>query len=494
MHTETTASRRSVFRLRNLILAVVAGVLVGLLVMVMRFVNQEPGRPGKFTAEINQLVADAQADTAGQPNGWPLVLEAVEIHERVTRLFAERPMPDGVPESFEFPLTPETVADPGANDAVRQEVGLMIEAFDREGLFEKLDEVTASQHFLREMPDGKLLYADYPELGPIRGLARLCRARMFLAGEAKDGPAFVRAAKHGLSLGNAAAKQPSAIDRIIGAAIDALVCRSINAAIRDHGLDETTCRALLDLLHGRRGYDAVLGLKVEHLFAKDTVEWSHSDDGNGDGRIMHSQMQTDPRKSGTFRSLVMNLSGAMEPTKRETLDAFENLYSVAIDQASKGLRERDPAASQNALDAYPRRYRSVHILMPSVDRFITLSSEHDLQLAGTRALLAVELHKHAKVSYPARLEDLEPALRDVVTAQPWGPEMRYKRLPDGEDPDRRAYLLYWIGLDGTDDGGRVDSQEGSQGAWRPKNKGVDFVFNEPKEKPKTEGGSGEGGK
>jgi hypothetical protein len=492
MHTETTASRRSVFRLRNLILTVVAGLLIWIVITVSSVVSQKSGVPGKFTATINQMVADAQAETAGEANGWPLVIRAAEIYDRVAKPLAERPLPEGFPATIHPPLSGDMVAWPDANDVVRREVAAMITAFEREGLFEKLDDVVSSRRFVRELPQGKMIDVMIPELGAMRGMARLCRAQMFFAAEAKDGQAFVRAARRALTLGNAAAEQATMMDRLVGASIDVMTCLAIADAIRDHGLDEATCRSLMDLLADRTGFDATLGLKIEYLSAQDTVEWTHSDDGDGDGRFMPGQASVLPLGASRLPSIAQNLAGLLAPSKRQTLDAFENLFGVGIEQSAKALRDRDPNAFETTLGTYSDRYKIVHILMPAVDRYITLSSGHDLRLVGTRAMLAVELHKHSKGSYPARLEDLETEWRDAVDAPPWGAELRYKPLADGDDEDRRAYLLYWIGIDGTDDGGRVDRLEGSQGAWRPKKKGVDFVFNEPMEKPNREGGGAEG--
>jgi hypothetical protein len=470
---------------------IVAGLAIWAVATVLSVASQKPGVPGKFTPTINQMVADAQGETAGQPNGWPLVLQAAEMYTRVSKPYAEKSLPEGVPASFEPPLSPEMITDPEANDVIRREVVAMIAEYEREGLFEKLGEVAASQRFVRELPGGKLIEAMIPEVGAMRGMARLCKARMFLAAEAKDGTAFVRAARQAFALGNAASKQATMIDRLVGTAIDSMTCMTISDAIRDQGLDEATCRSLFELLDGRRGFDAASGLKLEHLSIKDTVEWTHSDDGNGDGRMMPSQASSLGVVSDPLPTGLQDLIGLTAPSKRQTLNAFEDLFRTASEQAAKGLRERDSTDSLEMLDKYTARYKIVHILMPSVGRFITLSDQHDLTLAGTRALLAVELHKHATGSYPARLEDLEPSMRATVTTAPWGAEMRYRLFAPGEDPEQRPYLLYWIGLDGTDDGGTTDPLEGSHGAWRPKKKGVDFVFNEPKAKPKAERESSE---
>jgi hypothetical protein len=480
-----TGTRRSIFRPRNLFLAIVAGLLIWVGVTFVSVMNQKPGVPGKFTATINQMVAEAQAGTAGETNGWPLVIEAAAVYDRVAKPLAERPLPDGVPESIKPPLSAEMVTIPEANEVVRREVAAMLAAFEREGLFEKLDEAAASRRFVRELPQGKLIEVMIPEVGSMRGIARLCRARMFFAAEAKDAAAFVRAARHGLALGDVAAKQATFIDRLVGAAIDQLVLQGIREAIRDHGLDEATCRSLMDLLKDRRGFDAVQGLRIEHLSAQDTVEWTHSDDGKGNGRLMPSQSMQIPGV-GNLPTALRNFGGLAEPSKRKTLDAFEDLYSVAEQQAKLGLRSRDPQANSTALAKYSRRNKMVDILLPALDRFLTLSDQHDLALAATRLMLALELHKHAKGEHPERLSDLDPALDAVALTTPWAEELRYRRFAPGEDPEKRPYLLYWIGLDGADDHGRLEPLNGSQGAWMPKRTGVDFVFNEPKEKPKAD--------
>jgi hypothetical protein len=72
------------------------------------------------------------------------------------------------------------------------------------------------------------------------------------------------------------------------------------------------------------------------------------------------------------------------------------------------------------------------------------------ELRSAVAMLAVERYRLAHGNWPKSLNDLVPAFLREVPADPFdGKPLRYRRLPDG-------VVIYAVGFDGTDDGGKLD--------------------------------------
>jgi hypothetical protein len=90
----------------------------------------------------------------------------------------------------------------------------------------------------------------------------------------------------------------------------------------------------------------------------------------------------------------------------------------------------------------------VSMLLPAADMLITVEEREDMRLALTRLAFALAEYRAGHGSYPAKLADLVPKYvaavpRDIFS----GGELRYKPRGDG-------YLLYSVGPNGKDDGGR----------------------------------------
>jgi len=95
---------------------------------------------------------------------------------------------------------------------------------------------------------------------------------------------------------------------------------------------------------------------------------------------------------------------------------------------------------------------------PSFARVITIDLRMIAQLRTARAGLAVERYRLAAGKLPDALGEVVPAYLDAVPRDPFGgAELRYKRLEKG-------YVVYSIGQDGSDDGGR-EKIKGKKENW-----------------------------
>lgn len=154
--------------------------------------------------------------------------------------------------------------------------------------------------------------------------------------------------------------------------------------------------------------------------------------------------------------------------------AYVRMVEVTIDAAvasgTPGFLSRMAECNREPVRSKGQSYSPYLMLAeavsPTLHKVISsaLSAENDLMLARTAC--ALERHRLATGAYPETLGELVPALLaavpiDVVDGQP----LRYRRDADG------TFLLYSVGLDGKDDGGRPAKWEhqgrnaGLDGDW-----------------------------
>ena len=79
---------------------------------------------------------------------------------------------------------------------------------------------------------------------------------------------------------------------------------------------------------------------------------------------------------------------------------------------------------------------------------------------GLRVMLAIERFHAATGDYPAQLADLAPRFLDPMPLDPWsGKPYGYIRVDPKQDRLGRSYLVYSVGSDRTDDGGKSLTRE-----------------------------------
>ncbi len=479
-------AKRSLLRPRNVIGVVLVGAALWAAIAVTQRLTLTPGRAGKFNGELTKLVEDAQASSAGAPNGWPILLEVVDGSAAVAQEWASKDKPADWPERLSWPPSVSEVWEPDAVAGTHAVFREVLKAYRDRGVLERLDALAAAERFVRPTPAGRLMDVTTPELGQVRAAARMCKGRMYFAAMDRDGPEFVRAAGHALALSRACERQPMVMDHLVGGAVNIMTMMTIRDALMLGMLEPATCRELLALLKARgAAYDPSLSLKAEHVSARDAVEWTHSDDGRGDGWLVPEAFHRMVTKgAGGGVSLKDRARLLAQPTKKETLDAFDRFFTMADEEARTPLRARldraGPTADQFAESLGPR-YGMVRMLAPSASRLVLLSDNEDLELAGTKVMLALEIHRAAHGAYPETFVTLDPGIRSLGLRQDWVDEFRYRLL----DPEGRTYRLYWIGIDGRDQGAKTLDDGTNQSAMAKAAWGYDFVFTLP---PKAPGG------
>lgn len=162
------------------------------------------------------------------------------------------------------------------------------------------------------------------------------------------------------------------------------------------------------------------------------------------------------------------------PANRDAIDrSMERwLAKLALDSHASSLAVLPPAGRFD-------RAGLATMLVPAVDRFIDAVNHRRLGQRSLRVMVALERWRLGHGGYPEKLDQLVPSLLPSVPIDPWtGQALGYRRMHDGEDPRGRGYLLYTLGSDGIDDGGKEPPVEpGSR--RRPRNRSRPFPRSVP---------------
>ena len=115
---------------------------------------------------------------------------------------------------------------------------------------------------------------------------------------------------------------------------------------------------------------------------------------------------------------------------------------------------------------YPRiNYMICRMLLPTLSFAVEKNVQGLTQLEVARTALAVQRYRLAQGKLPAALGDLAPAYLDAVPVDPFdGQALRFKPLAAG-------FIVYSVGRDGMDNGGRAKDENGRQ--FQP---GTDITF------------------
>jgi hypothetical protein len=451
--------------------------------------NAEAGSSVDYAKKMEELVASRQAADAHQPNMWDEFAGVIVMSQESTRAYYEtlydsnvpinaNNAPSGWPAGWSWPPQTSDVLSANAPDIVLMHTRAIIAAHEQAGVFERLAALRDQRHFVRPIPSNeKLLNILLPELGNARALTRTGTARQRLAHQAGDDATMLASFEGTLTLARALGRQSTLIDRLVAVAIRAMAFQELRTELLERPPGEATLVALLrtlDQLDSEPGLE--LSLEGERLFAMDTIQWTHTDDGRGNGRFIPTAVGPLGGVGGGGlpmpSSSIGNLAGFVMPSKKETTRVFNEFYDTAISQSSLTPSERAAGGRtfEAWIEALPKFQVLPKLLLPAVDKAMISADNSSLDVASTRLMLAIEIHRARTGKLPASLADLVPGILPALPVDPWNPDGFVYR-PDASQ--RTGYVLYSKGADGVDNGGTYDPKT-NQESLRPQGAGKDY--------------------
>jgi hypothetical protein len=199
----------------------------------------------------------------------------------------------------------------------------------------------------------------------------------------------------------------------------------------------------------------------------DIVQRIYSDDGEGDGRVtlkgvrLVDHLCGRSREDATLADTLLDIVRMFSALSRcELVETYDQLMDIAEEEQGRPLWEwkGDSAVETELvrLESGGRlewRYPSLWVMLPATD---VAARRTQLWLARRDALLvaiALEMHRRRRGAWPEALDELVPELLGTIPPDRFdGRPLRYAVI-EGEP------LLYSIGTDRDDDGGRAAVSE-----------------------------------
>lgn len=333
-------------------------------------------------------------------------------------------------------------------------------------------------------------------LNPMRQMANLLSADLRVAREKADAPRVFADLDAMLGMASQLRDgQPFVVTQLVANGIDRMMLRDLDATLaqKPELLSDADLAHLAHRVSATVCGDtaaAFISLEGERMSAKDIIQRVFTDDGHGDGRLSASAVrlisilstmgsdtngrQFVPANTGDLVGMaVVGSVAASFNARRETADEFDRLYALADSDLARPMYAIDPASSgeqliQRRIDeinhssAARSRLILVPLLMPSLAHAQRTTEQLIGERDGALVAIAIELHRRRhNGTYPTSLDELVPGMlpkipRDRIT----GDAIRY-RLVDGKP------VVYSVGVDRDDDGGRAPATTPEQAAAWP---------------------------
>ncbi len=445
-----TERRPSIVRPRNVVLGILLLLAAGVAWFVVAASTAAPGTSRDFFAELQTLVRDQQPGDVAE-NGWPRLQSAIEAW---TRLEAEMLQGGGADERLQpaevgksWDLDWSQIALPEGDPELVAYAELMVRESAARGILDDLaaaaDAPIQRIDYQRAEPNHSITL---PELRSLRDLAKLECARMALAVRDGDERTLLRATRNLAAFVRHCTRQATLIEHLVGHSIIGLTAAALEGILATHELDASTLAELARIVDDEMTVGSYrVALQGERLSIGNVVQWTHSDDGDGDGQLLLTRLGELTSDWGTTGDLstfgrdapgIVNVLGIFFPSKKQTMakaDAFFDMLEDAVDatpeRRAELLGEADVLIQQT-----PRRYVVLRLALPAVGRSIEWSRTSLARREALRLAIAAERFELATGAPPATAGDLVPRFLDAVPISPATGEALEYGAPEEEPP------------------------------------------------------------
>jgi len=305
-----------------------------------------------------------------------------------------------------------------------------------------------------------------PTLNHSRTLAQVLAADFRVACSRRDGDRAVRDVDAMLSMADQIGG-PFVVSQLVGIGIRGMAFYELDRALGESPdlFDDAALVRLAHRLDGVGKGRPPVDVTGERIWFYDVVQRIYTDDGAGDGRLAGRGLaflqlagaisSTDGLRRWPNVPTVAVAPLGLVGSRREVVAEYDRLMAITEAQLARPAREADWSPFARRVDelrsssVLSTRYLPVLVLMPALQR-TQVQVERSLGARdGLQVAIALEIFRRRSGRYPATLDALTPNLLPTVPADRiTGGPLAYK-LVDGRP------LVYSVGVDRDDDGGRV---------------------------------------
>ena len=279
-----------------------------------------------------------------------------------------------------------------------------------------------------------------PDIGRARSAAWLLCLKALLHAENNEATLAAELLITSLGVARSFVNEPIIISQLVLGTCQAMAVSSLERVLQRTRLTDEQLAKLATVLAAAEDTQAMLrAIAGERCVLSDV--FSRPDEISQIAMMTGSEI---PLAGPLF--LLYRSSGLLEQDHLCYLD-LKTRYVEALELP---LSERLQAAKavENELHDLPRYRVLTRALFPALSRAVQIDIVNIARLRTCLAAVAVQRYRLAHGELPETLSQLVPAYLDGVPEDPFdGKPLRYKRLAKG-------YVVYSIGHDGKDDGGK----------------------------------------
>jgi hypothetical protein len=317
-------------------------------------------------------------------------------------------------------------------------------------------------------PDRLMIGVVLPQLGKMRQMALLLCADARLAAIDGDSARAYGDVIAMIGMAEHCREHALLINELVAMSIQRLAIAEL-AKLQQQQPEIFSDKQLRNLAHVIASHDLSMdaALRGEELWLKDLVQRIYTDDGHGDGRltpeglkVLHSvigssqRVDVDLAVGSDIRQVLGPATMLAMASRKELVDTHRHLMDMARVQATKPLWEQaetDPIGRE--FESWPTWKRMKYVmltqLIPATDTAVRANENHRGFRDGVLIGIALELYRREHGDWPGALDELVPGYLPKVPADRLtGEAVRYRILEGGP-------VVYSVGVDGDDDGGRV---------------------------------------
>lgn len=485
-------------RPRNVFLALVAAVVLFFgwaFLEVWQVYTAEPNPAVDYRAKMRELAEQhAGVSRSDGEEAWALLVEILDQVDQIHSSQEGRIAESGFEARDEYDQGSIEYDRVYYRRAFPANVQREIDAIDRirnEGVFDLLQKFVASSPGIGPLGPDVPLSADIFKLHlpKARMLAQLLTAAMRLSLTKGDYQLVAARCEEALALSSTISHQGTLIDYLVAMAIEQLTLRELRYELNDVAFDEAICDRILDSVRKHDLARVNLPIEGERIQLYDDLQWSFSDDGNGDGYLVSGLAQfTIPGFTEPKQTIIgATMSRFLYPSRAELLNLGDRMIDGCLARSlllqSSGFSATSPLARPGS--DFSDRYLMVTLVVESLQKTVDRQPSRWVSREGTRIMLAIEAFYARHSRWPGALDELVPDILPKAPIDPiHGGTFGYRLV----DNDRfgRPYILYSFGLDATDDGG-VEPESYTRDVYRGIEPltdynltGVDFIINKPR--------------
>ncbi len=196
-------------------------------------------------------------------------------------------------------------------------------------------------------------------------------------------------------------------------------------------------------------------IEVARFLFEDFLQRYYSDDGHGDGYLVRVPSSVFCPNCETEYGWALPMFSLLGSGRRELLAEYDRHMGLEIEESSQPLWQRGESRAyaesveltQSSMGRL--RYMPLELLWPHFSRMSFLMEAAIQERDAVTAAIALELYHRRAGAYPVSLEELTPRLLPTVPLDRYdGKPIKYRLI------DERP-VLYSIGVDRDDDGGRL---------------------------------------